>query len=57
MEYTELFNNLREAERVRVSTNWLPLVDMFIAKDVEFGFSFNNLQTVCEGVFVNKSNF
>lgn len=23
MEYTELFNNLREAERVRVSTDWL----------------------------------
>ena len=24
VEYTDLFNNLHEAERVRVSTNWLP---------------------------------
>ena len=39
------------------SERWLPLVDLFRNKEIDFGFSLQNIQTVFESLQIYKANF
>lgn len=47
-ELTEPVKSLLGKGKVRVRSNWLPLVDAFKNREIEFGFSLQNIQTVFE---------
>ena len=46
--YTPLFQSLIEAKTVRIRTTLLPLINAFMNREVEFSFTFQNIQTVFE---------